>query len=62
MILIIFYWKYENIFVSYILYKTLTGARPLCIRFDKVDGGYDGTRDLVLFDPEKYDDIYNRVR
>ena len=57
-----FYWKYKNIFVSYISYKTLTSGKWLCIRFDKVDGVYDGTRDLVLFDPEKYDDIYNRVR
>ena len=23
---------------------------------------YDGTRYLVLFDPEKYDSIYNRIR
>ena len=61
MILIIFCWKYENIFASYISYKTLTGAKPLCIRFDKVDGVYDRTRDLLIY-PEKYDDIYNRVR
>ena len=34
-------------------------------RFDKVDGfikGYDGTRYLVLFGPEKYYAIYNRIR
>ena len=33
------------------------------IRFDKVDGlfrVYDGTKDLVLLGPEKYDAIYNR--
>ena len=32
--------------------KTLMGAKPLCIRFDKIDGFirvYDGTRYLVLF-------------
>ena len=34
------------------------------IRFDKIDGFiivYDGTRHLVLFRPEKYDAIYNRI-
>ena len=36
----------------------------LGIRLDKVDGFigvYDGTRHLVLFGPEKYDVIYNRI-
>ena len=35
------------------------------IRFDKADGfikTYDGTRHLVLFAPERYDAIYNRIR
>ena len=35
------------------------------IRFDKVDGYirvYDGNRYLVLFSPEKYDAVYNRIR
>ena len=35
------------------------------IRFNKVDGIiriYDRTRYLVLFGPEKYDTIYNRMR
>ena len=48
-----------------ISYKTLIGAKPLHIRFDKVDGfirTYDGTRYLVLFDTEKYDAFYNRIR
>ena len=48
-----------------ISYKTLIGAKPLRIRFDKVDGfikDYNGTRYLVLFGPEKYDAIYNRIR
>ena len=34
--------------------KTLIGAKPLCISFDKVDGFnrvYDGSRYLVLFNP-----------
>ena len=35
------------------------------IRFDKIDGYieiYDGTRYLTLFDTEKYDAIYNKIR
>ena len=50
--------SYENISVYYISYKTLIGAKPLRIRFDKVDGFiriYDGTRYLVLFGPERCD-------
>ena len=48
-----------------ISYKTLIGAKPLCIRFDKVDGFigvYDGNWYLVLFGPKKFDAIYNRIR
>ena len=48
-----------------ILYKTLIGAKSLRIRLDKVNASirvHDETRYLVLFDPEKYDAIYNRVR
>ena len=48
-----------------ILYKTLIGEKLLRIRLDKVDGFikvYDGTRYLVLFGPEKYDAIYNKIR
>ena len=40
--------------VSEISYKTFTGAKPLCIIFDKVHGFfrvYDGTTYLVLFGP-----------
>ena len=46
-------------------YQTLINSKPLCIRFDKIDGFiriYDGTRYLTLFDSEKYDTIYNRIR
>ena len=35
------------------------------IRFDKIDGFiriYDGTRYLKLFDSEKYDAIYDKIR
>ena len=55
----------ENILVYGISYKTLIGAKPLRIRFDKMDGFikvYDGTRYLVLFGTEKYGTIYNRMR
>ena len=36
--LIIFDWSYENIFVYNILYEKIMNAKPLLIRFDKVDG------------------------
>ena len=50
--------------VHNILYKTLIGAKPLHIRFNKVYGFirvYDGTIYLVLFGSEKYDANYNRI-
>ena len=56
---------YQNILVHNISYKTLFGATPLRISFNKIDGFikvYDGTRYLVLFRAEKYDIIYNRIR
>ena len=56
---------HENILVYDISYKTLIGAKPLCIRFDKVDGfnrAYNETRYLVLFGPEKFDSIYDRIQ
>ena len=40
-------------------------AKPLPIRFDEIDGFikiYDGIRYLVLFGPERYVAIYNRIR
>ena len=55
----------ENILISDILYKALTGVKPLRIRFDIVDGFirvYYGTRYLVLFGGERYDFIYSRIR
>ena len=48
-----------------ISYITLTDPKTLCIRFDKRDELiriYGGTRYLLLFHPEKYDAIYNRIR
>ena len=47
-----------------ISYKTLTGPKPLCIRFDKIVcfiRVYNGTRYLVLFGPE-FDTIGSRIR
>ena len=46
-------------------YKALTGTKPLCIMFDKVDGfvkDYDGTKYLVLFGIEKCNAIYDRIK
>ena len=57
--------SYKSILVYNILHKTLMGAKRLHIRFDKTDGFmrvYDGSRYLVLFEAEKYDFIYNKIR
>ena len=57
--------SYENILIYDISYKTLIGPKPLRIRFNQIDGFIrvcDGARSLVLFGPEKYDAIYNRIR
>ena len=43
----------------------MNGAKPLRIRFDRVDGFiivYDGIKYLVLFDPEEYDVTCNKIR
>ena len=45
--------------------KTLIGAKPLRIMFDKVDGfirDYDGTKYLVLFVLEKYNASFDRIK
>ena len=57
--------SHENILIYEISDKTLTGPKPLRVRFDKVDGFiriYDRTTYLKLFGSEKYDAIYNRIR
>ena len=54
----------KNILVYNILYKTLIGPKPLCIRFDNIDWFiriYDGNRYLTLFGSEKYDAIYDII-
>ena len=48
-----------------ISYERFIGAKPLLIRLDKINDFtrvYDGIRYLVLFDPEKYDAIGNRIK
>ena len=57
--------SYEKKLIYNISHKTLIGVRFLRIMFDKVDGFitvYDETRYLVIFGPEKYDAICNRIR
>ena len=58
--------NYTKIFCFFgISYKTLIGAKPFRIRFDKVDGFtrvYDGSIYLVFFSSEKYESIPNRIR
>ena len=47
---------YNNILVYNISYETLIEAKPMRIRFDKIEGFrvYDGTRYLdIIFGPEK---------
>ena len=56
--------SYENILICDISYKTFMGVNASHIRYNKVDGFikiYDGTRYLVLFGPERYDAIYDRI-
>ena len=43
----------------------MISSKLLDIRFDKIDGFitvFDATRNLLLFGPEKYDAIFNRIR
>ena len=57
--------SYENILAYNISYKTLIDAKPLLIKFNKIDGFirvYDGIRYLVLFGSETYDSIYGILK
>ena len=57
--------SYENILIYDISYKTFTGAKPLCIWFNKIDGFikiHDGIRYSVLFGPKTYGAVYDRIR
>ena len=57
--------KYENILVYDISYKTSTGAKPLRIRYDEIDGFiniHNGIRYLVLFECGCFDKICGRIK
>ena len=57
--------KYENILIYDISYKTSRGAKPLRIRFDKIDGFIkinDKIRYLVSFDYSYYDKICEKIK
>ena len=58
--------SYDNVLAHDISYKILIGAKPLGVRFDKIERVFivnDGSRYfLVLFFPEKDYTIYNRNR
>ena len=46
----------ESILIYNISYKMFMGAKPMCIRFDKIYGFikiYDAVRYSVLFGPER---------
>ena len=48
--------SYEKTLIYDVSYKTTTGAKPLRIMFNKVDGfirNYGGSKYLVLFDAKK---------
>ena len=57
---------YENIQVYIILHKTPTSAKPLRIRFNKIDGFImvlDGKiKDLVLFDYGLFDKFCDKIK
>ena len=56
--------SYENILTHDVSKKTFMGAKPLRIRFDKIDGIikiYNGTRYLELFGQIIYNAIYDRI-
>ena len=56
--------SYKNILVHDISYKTLIGAKPFDIRFDKRNEFirvYNGARYLVLFGLENYDPNFYRI-
>ena len=56
--------SHKNTLICNISRKPLIGAKPLRIRFDKIDGFiriYDENRHLVLYGLEKYGVIYKRI-
>ena len=58
------YETYENILIYDISHKTSTGAKPLRIRLDEIDGFlkmYDGIRWSVLFDYGWFEKIRDKI-
>ena len=57
---------YEDISVYIIHYKPPTGQKPLCIRFDKIDGlaiSLDGKiKHLILFDYVLFNSICDKIK
>ena len=54
-----------NILVYNMSYKTLIYAKPLWIRFDKINGFvivYSETRNLVLLGSKKYNYMHNKIK
>ena len=52
--------SYETILIYNVLYKTLTGSKPMRIIYNMVDSvirDYGGTKYLVLFGSERNDAI-----
>ena len=57
--------KYENTLIYDISYKTSEGAKPLRIRFDKIDGfikTHDKIRYLLLFDCSYHDKVSDKIK
>ena len=57
--------NYENILIYDISYKISTGAKPLRIRYDEIDGFikiHNGIRYLVLFDCGWLDKVCGRIK
>ena len=57
--------SYKNILIYEVLQKNFICAESLCIIFDKVNvfiRDYGETKYLVLFETEKYDAIFHRIR
>ena len=55
----------ENILVYDISYKTSTGAKLLCTRYDEIDGFikiHDELRYLLLFDYDWFNKICDRIK
>ena len=53
----------KSILIYDISYKDLLGSNLTHIRFDEINGFIKvGIMYLVLFDPERYDALYNRIR